>query len=484
MAADLAEMRKWLALHQVTAAAMEGTGVYWMPLFEVLEEHLDLTVTNARQVKKVPGRKTDVIDSAWLADLLRHGLLRKSFIPPKPIRALRTLTRYRSKLIQARSADRNRLIRELEAMGIKLASVASDVYGVSGIRMIRAIIEGKSSPDEIAELAAGALRNKKQQLAKAVACTATPQQRFSLGIQLNRLVETEKQIAQVEQQIEDEVRPYRKEIELLTAIPGVDFIVACVVIAELGNTLESFPTDSQLCNWVGLAPGANESAGKRKNTRILPGNRYLKPMLVESAHNAARSRNGGYLKAKFWRFSTRADRKRAAVMVAHKILIAIYHVLKQKVPYQDLGAAYLDQQQKERTLRSLAKRAERLGFQASFTAIEPARAPATSGTSIAETSPTAALPQTAAPSPNTEAKAPPSTVPCVPKVRVTRLDPTKRYVPPAAAPSPRAAPAASRPHKPELETAKPSKKPTTKTKAVKSTSEAGQKASTRKRSRK
>jgi len=318
-------------------------------------------VANAEQVKKVPGRKTDVKDAEWLADLLCHGLLRSSFVPPKPIRELRDLTRYRRKLVESQATERNRLLKLLESANIKLASVATDVFGVSGRLMLRAMIAGKASAQEMADLAKGLLRKKIPQLELALEGKLEEHHRFLLKLQLDRLETAEKDLAFLEQRIQEKLNPYAAQLTLLQEIPGVDWTLAAVIIAELGLDMSVFQNASQLTSWAGVCPGNNESAGKRKSSRIPKGNVYLKTALVEAANAAAKAK-GTYLRDKFYRLKARRGYKRAAIAVAHKILVAIYHMLSQNVSYNDLGDLYLDKLNKHQLTRNLIRRLERLGY--------------------------------------------------------------------------------------------------------------------------
>lgn len=359
---ELVSLRAWLLAEGCTHAAMESTGVYWKPIYAVLEGALEIVVANAQHVKKVPGRKTDVKDAEWLADLLCHGLLRSSFVPPKPIRELRDLVRYRRKLVESQAAERNRLLKVLEGANIKLASVATDVFGVSGQLMLRALIEGKANPQEMAVLAKGKLRSKIPELELALEGNIEEHHRFLLELQLQRLQAAEQDLATLEQRIQQKLEPYATQLELLDEIPGVDWAVAAVIIAELGVDMSVFQTVSQLVSWAGVCPGNNESAGKRKSSRITKGNVYLKSALVEAATAAARAK-GTYLRDKFYRLKARRGYKRAVVAVAHKILVATYHMLSQNVSYNDLGDLYLDKLNKHHLTRNLVHRLERLGFQ-------------------------------------------------------------------------------------------------------------------------
>ena len=359
---ELLALSEWLLSQGCTHVAMESTGVYWKPVYTVLEGGaLEIVVANAQHVKKVPGRKTDVKDAEWIADLLCHGLLRSSFVPPKPIRELRDLTRYRRKLVESQAAERNRLLKLLETANIKLSSVATDVFGMSGRLMLRALIEGKASPQEMAALALGKLRKKISELEPALEGRLEEHHRFLLRLQLERLESAEKDLAVLEQRIQEKLKPYEEQLTLLDAIPGVDWTLAAVIIAELGVDMSVFGNVSHLASWAGVCPGNNESAGKRKSSRIPKGNVYLKTALVEAATAAARSK-GTYLRDKFYRLKARRGYKRAAVAVAHKILVATYHMLSHQVCYSELGDLYLDKLNKHHLTRNLVHRLERLGY--------------------------------------------------------------------------------------------------------------------------
>ena len=358
---ELLSLRAWLVSEGCTHVAMESTGVYWKPIYAILEGALEIVVANAQHVKKVPGRKTDVKDAEWIADLLCHGLLRSSFVPPKPIRELRDLTRYRRKLVESQAAERNRLLKLLETANIKLASVATDVFGVSGRLMLRALIEGKATPEEMADLAKKKLRKKIPELQPALEGRLEEHHRFLLRLQLDRAEAAEKDLVSLEQFIREKIKPYELQLTLLQEIPGVDWTLAAVIIAELGVDMSVFETVSQLASWAGVCPGNNESAGKRKSSRIPKGNVYLKTALVEAANSAARAK-GTYLRDKFYRLKARRGYKRAAVAVAHKILVAIYHIFSHRVCYNDLGDLYLDKLNKHHVMRNLVHRLERLGY--------------------------------------------------------------------------------------------------------------------------
>lgn len=358
---DLRAMCEWLRAAGCTHVAMESTGVYWKPVYAVLEGGFELVVGNAHHIRNVPGRKTDVKDSEWLADLTRHGLIRKSFVPPKPMRELRDLLRYRRKLVESGSSERNRLLALLETANIKLVNVASDVFGVSGRRMLEAIIEGTATPEQMAQLAKGQLRKKLTELQLALEGSVQQHHRFLLEMQLRRIKSVEADLALLDQLIDEKLEPYREQHKLLMSIPGVNWHVAAVLIAEVGVDMTVFPTVAHLAAWAGVSPGNNESAGKRKGGKARRGNIYLKTALVTAATSAARTK-GGYLKDKYYRLKARRGGLRAAVAIAHKILVAAFHILSQGVAYRDLGDAYLDNIDRTRTAKNLVRRLERLGF--------------------------------------------------------------------------------------------------------------------------
>ena len=282
---ELMGLREWLLSESCTHVAMESTGVYWKPIYAILEGAFEIVVANAQHVKKVPGRKTDVKDAEWIADLLCHGLLRPSFVPPSSIRELRDLTRYRRKLVESRTAERNRLLKLLETANIKLASVATDVFGVSGLLMLHALVEGKATAQEMAELAKKQLRKKIPELELALEGKVEEHHRFLLRVQLRRLRTVEEDLGILEQRIQEKLKPYAAQFTLLQEIPGIDETLAAAIIAELGVDMGVFESVSQLSSWAGVCPGNNESAGKRRSSRIPKGNVYLKTALVEAANS-------------------------------------------------------------------------------------------------------------------------------------------------------------------------------------------------------
>jgi transposase len=361
MTRDLEALRDWLLSLGVTHVGMESTGVYWKPVYAVLEGSFELIVGNARHIRNVPGRKTDVKDAEWIADLVRHGLIAKSFVPPPPLRELRELLRYRRKLVESQAAERNRLLKLLETANIKLASVATDVFGVSGRAMLKALIEGTASAEAMAELAKGQLRRKRADLVLALEGRVEEHHRFLLAMQLRRLEVAEADIAGLDQRIEEKLEPYRAPHALLMQIPGVDWVVAAVLIAEIGVDMSVFLSVYHLASWAGVCPGNHQSAGRQKSGRARKGNVHLRTMLVGAAISGSRTK-GSYLKDKFYRLKARRGSLRAALALAHKILVAAYHMLAKGTDYKDLGEAYLDQLGRTHTVSNLKRRLERLGY--------------------------------------------------------------------------------------------------------------------------
>lgn len=370
MTADLVAMSNWLRDEGCTNVAMESTGVYWMPVYTILEGQFDIVIGNATHIKQVPGRKTDIKDSEWIADLLRHGLIKRSFVPPKPLRELRELLRYRRKLVESAMSERNRTHKLLETANIKLAIVVSDVFGVSGRRMLRALLAGQLTIVEMAGLAKGSLRKKLPQLQAALDGRIEDCHRFLLELQLDRLEQVEATIERLDQRIDEKLVPFAEQHTRLMQIPGVDRVGAAVLIAELGVDMSVFPTVRHAAAWAGVSPGNNESAGKRKGQSGRKGNIHLTTALVQAATAAARTK-GTYLKQKYWRLKARRGAMRAALAIAHKILIAAYHMLSQGVNYKDLGPEYLDRASSAVTKRALVKRLERLGYRVALEPIEP-----------------------------------------------------------------------------------------------------------------
>jgi transposase len=362
---DLLALADWLAEAGCTHVAMESTGVFWKPIYNLLEDQFSLLVVNAQHMKAVPGRKTDVQDAEWLADLLRHGLLRASFIPDRPQRELRELTRYRTSVIEERAAEVNRVQQTLEGANIKLASVATDLQGKSAQAMLRALVAGTDDappdPAVLAELARGRLRAKIPELRQALTGSLGAHQRFLLAQQLVHLDTLDTLITQVSAEIAERMRPFEAPMRRLEAVTGLGRRTAEVIVAEIGVDLARFPTAGHLASWAGLCPGQHESAGKRLSGRTRKGSPWLRTALVEAAQAAGRSKNT-YLSAQYHRLAARRGAKRAAVAVAHTLLVIIYHLLTDpERSYHDLGATYFDQRDRQAIERRLVKRLEALG---------------------------------------------------------------------------------------------------------------------------
>ncbi len=366
MTDDLLALGDWLRACGVTHVAMESTGVYWKPLWNVLEDRFELVLVNAQHVKQVPGRKTDVRDCEWLADLLRHGLLKASFVPSRPRRELRELTRYRTSLIQERSAEVARLQKTLEGANLKLGDVTSVVLGVSGRAILRALVAGTTDPATLAELARGRLRPKRAALERALTGRLGPHQRFLIAEQLCHIDALDEILERVNDEIADRLRDEEEAIALLDQIPGVGRRVAEVLVTEIGTAMTRFPTAGHLASWAGMCPGNHQSAGKRLSGRVRTGNRWLRSALVEAAQAAGRTK-GTYLGAQYRRLATRRAPKKAAVAVGHSILVIAWHLLTQREDYVDLGGNYFDERDRQLVERRLVRRLEGLGYDVALT---------------------------------------------------------------------------------------------------------------------
>jgi transposase len=361
MPAQLLALRDWLKGLTVTHVAMEATGVYWKAPYYALEDDFEMLLVNAAHVKNVPGRKTDMKDPQWLCQLLECGPLRGSFVPPKPIRELRELTRYRKSLIQERAREANRLHKVLEDAGVKLSCVATDVLGVSGRLMLEALVSGTRDPELVADLARGALRKKLPALQEALAGDFKAHHTLIVSQILAHIDYLDEAIATLTGEVEQRLAPFAHKAELLTTIDGVASRTAQVILAELGPDMSRFATDRHAASWTAICPGNHESAGKRKSGRARNGNPHLRAALVEGANAAIRTRDT-YLRAQYEQVKRRRGHKRAIVAVAHSILIASYHILKDDVPYQDLGGDYFARRaDPERLASHLVRQLERLG---------------------------------------------------------------------------------------------------------------------------
>ena len=362
---SLLKLGDWLRLERVEVVAMEATGVLWKPVWNLLEGNFDLLLANAHHIKKLPGRKTDVKDSEWIAELLAHGLLPASFVPPAPLRELRDLTRMRVNHSDEAVRLYNRMEKTLETCNIKLGSVASDLLGKSGRDMIAAIVAGTTDPAVLAELACGRLRGKIPQLREALTGRVTEHHRFMLGMYLQQWDFLAKRIEEVEERIERLMLPFKDEIERLTSIPGVGRIVAWTLVAEMGD-MTAFPTPPQAASWAGVCPGNHESAGKRQSGRTPKGDVWVRRALNQAAWAASRTKDT-YLAAQFRRIASRRGGKRAAVAVGHTILVISWHLLHRKRTYHDLGGDFFDKLNSERTTKRLVKRLETLGHTVTLT---------------------------------------------------------------------------------------------------------------------
>jgi transposase len=358
---NLLEMSDWLRSCGVTHVALESTGVYWKPVWNLLEGQFEVLLVNAQHIKAVPGRKTDQKDSEWIADLLQHGLLRASFVPPTPIRELRDLTWYRACLAQEINRIANRIQKVLEDANIKLASVATDTLGASGRAMLEAIIHGEQDSQHLAEMSRGLLRNKIPELQQALEGHITAHHRFLLRELLDHLYFVESKMLRIEQEIAERLGPFQSEVARLCTIPGVDRVTAWGLVAEIGLNMTQFPDAQHLASWAGLCPGSHESAGKRKSGKIRKGSQWLRRCLCQAAWAVSTKKNN-YLSALYRRLAARRGSKRATIAVAHNLLVIAYYILRDKTCYRDLGPDYFDRLNPEGLRRRLTKRLEGLGF--------------------------------------------------------------------------------------------------------------------------
>ena len=357
---DLLQLADWLGESGVTHVAMESTGVDWKPVWNILAEQFKVLLVNAQHIKAVPGRKTDQKDSEWIADLLQHGLLRGSFVPPQPTRELRDLTRYRVSLAQEINRIANRIQKVLEDANIKLASVATDALGASGRAILEAMLAGEQDAARLAELSKGLLRNKIPELQLALEGRMTEHHRFLLRQLFDHLRFTESKLSQIEQEIDRRMRPFQDEVIRLCTIPGVDQVTAWGILSEIGLDMNQFPSAEHLSSWASLCPGNFESAGKRLSGKMRKGNVSLRRCLSQAAWAISMTKNN-YLSALYRRIAARRGAKRAIMAVAHALLVIAYHMLKRKEDYRELGADHFDRIDMNRTRRSLVRRLERLG---------------------------------------------------------------------------------------------------------------------------
>ena len=361
MTPDLLALRDWLHAHGVTHVAMESTGVYWKPVYYVLEGTFTLLLINMHELKRVPGRKTDVKDSEWLAQLLECGLLKASFVPPPPIRELRDLTRYRVQQVRDQARETNRLCKVLEDAGVKLTTVVSDVMGVSGRAMLAALMQGTTDPVVLADLARGRLRTKLPALQRALQGRFRPHHAFLLRQILSKIDFLEETVAQLTEEIDARVRPFAAMLAALDTIPGIDRIAAISIVAETGGDMQRFPSAAHLCSWGAVCPGQNESAGKRRSGKTRKGNVYLRRTLIQAALAATRKRECA-LQTRYHRVKRQRGHKKAVVAVGHQILEIAYYVMRDGVVYQELGADYFVRRDRERTKRRSIAQLEALGY--------------------------------------------------------------------------------------------------------------------------
>jgi transposase len=374
MTEDLLALADWLQAAGCTHVAMESTGVFWKPVYNILEGQCALLVANAAHIRAVPGRKTDVKDAEWIADLLRHGLLRASFIPDRPQRELRDLTRTRTTLVDERSAAVNRLQKVLEDANLKLAGVATDVAGVSGRAILAALLAGETDPARLAELAKGRLRAKRSDLERALSGRLTAHHRLLLTTHLAHIDFLDEEIARLSAAIAERLRPLEDELARLDTIPGVDRQTAEVLLAEIGAEMARFPTAGHLASWAGMCPGNHESAGKRRSGKTRKGSTWLRRALTEAAHGAARTKQRGRsaLAGDYRRLVARRGKKKAAIAVGHRILVIAYHVLRDRQEYREPTPLALDEHRRHRARNRAIDQLRQLGFEVTLTPKEDA----------------------------------------------------------------------------------------------------------------
>jgi transposase len=361
MTPDLIALREWLQAYGVTHVALESTGVYWKPVYYVLEDAFALLLINMQQLKHVPGRKTDVKDSEWLAQLLECGLLRPSFVPPPPIRELRDITRYRVQQTRDRSQEVNRLQKVLEDAGVKVTSVLSDVMGASGRAMVEALVAGTTDPQVLADLARGKLRQKLPALQRALVGRFRPVHAFLLEQILAKIDYLDETLERLTAEIDRRVAPFAPMLAALDTIPGIDRIGAISLLAETGGDMQPFPSAAHLCSWAGMCPGHDESAGKRRSGKTRKANRYLRTTLIQAGVAASHKKNSA-LRALYARVKGRRGHKKAVVAVGHQILEIAYYVMRDGVTYHELGPEYFERHDRERTARRHVKQLEALGY--------------------------------------------------------------------------------------------------------------------------
>jgi len=365
MTNDLRSLSEWMKEYGVTAVAMESTGIYWKPIFNILEDDFDIVLANAQHIKNVPGRKTDVKDCQWIAHLFRNGLISGSFIPPREIRELRDLTRTRKKLVGAMASEKNRVQKVLEDANIKISSVVSKVFGVSSLAMICALMEkDELSADEIAEMAKGKLKKKVNQLVEALNGNVTDHHRFLLKQHLGHIDFLVEEIKEFDEEIQRRLVPYQKEFEDIQSVTGIKGVSAASTIAEIGVDMSRFPDEAHISSWAGVCPGNNESAGKKKSGKTRRGNNYLKATLTESAWAASRTKDTAF-SAMYRNIAGRRGKKRALVAVGHQILIEVYRVLKTGGRYQDAGTEAVTKRRLKNREQRMVRELKRCGYNVS-----------------------------------------------------------------------------------------------------------------------
>jgi transposase len=369
MTSDLEVLKLWLKKYEVTTIAMESTGVYWKPIFNIMEDEFDVVLANPQHIKSLRMNKTDIKDCKRIANLLRHGLVPRSFIPPREIRELRDLNRTRRKLVGIMASEKNRVVKVLEDANIKLSSVVTKIYGVSSLSMIQALLEkDKLSREEINEMAKGKLKKKVDQLEKALNGRLTGHHRFLLRMHLENIQYLAGQIKKLDDEIQQKMVPFHEESKLIQTLPGISEVSASAILAEIGIDMSQFPDEAHLCSWAGVCPGNNESAGKRKSGKTRKGNSFLKGTLTEAAWAASRTKGSAYY-AIYHNLAKRIGKKKALVAVAHRMLIDIYRVLKTGEPYQEIGAEATHERAVARRERSMIRLLERAGYSVTRAAI-------------------------------------------------------------------------------------------------------------------
>jgi len=371
MMPDLLRMRQWFERLGVTHVAMESTGSFWKPIFNVLEGHVEVLVVNAQHLKAVPGRKTDLKDAEWIADLLQHGLLRPSFVPPAFQRERRELTRYRSSVVEERSRTINRLQKILEDTNLKLSAVATDLMGLSAREMLAALLAGETNPSVLAQLARGKMRAKRDLLVQALQGQFKPHHRLLISEQLTHIDALDEEIEHLSADIAQRLRPYEAQLKRLETIPGMKRRLAEVILAEIGPDMQRFPSARHLASWAGMCPGNRQSAGKRLSGKTHKGDPWLRTALVEAAHAATHCKDS-YLAAQYHRLVLRRGGKKATIAVGHTLLVIVYHVLADAKDSQELGGNYFDEQDRQAVQKRLVHRLEKLGYEVTLAPISPA----------------------------------------------------------------------------------------------------------------